>query len=103
MSLVSPAGDRGAAAAFEAGLCVVKICRGDVRRLKVKVAVLSAQVAGGGLHSVVVFGPERGIPQVIHPIVLVLLARPQGDITFGNGDLIRDRDAAMVLNAGAWQ
>lgn len=39
---------------------------------------------------------------VVYPTVLVL-AWPQGDLTLGNGDLIRDGDAAMVLTAGAWK
>ena len=59
LSLVSPAGERGgAAAAFEARLCVVKVCRSGVRGLEADVAALATQVAGGGLHSgrVVEFG-----------------------------------------------
>lgn len=39
---------------------------------------------------------------VIHPTVLVL-AWPRGYLALGNGDLIRDGDAAMVLTAGAWK
>lgn len=52
MSLASPAGDRGgAAAAFETRLYVVEVCGGRVRGLEAEVAALAAQVAGGGLHS----------------------------------------------------
>lgn len=53
MSLASPAGDRGGtAAALEARLCVVEVCRCGVRGLEAEVAALAAQLTvGGGLHS----------------------------------------------------
>lgn len=37
---------------------------------------------------------------VVRTTILVL-AWPQGDLTLGDGDFIRDGDTAMVLAAGA--
>lgn len=52
LSLASPAGDcGGAAAAFKARLGVVEVCGGRVWGLEAEVAALAAQVTGGGLQS----------------------------------------------------
>lgn len=48
------------------------------------------------------FGPRGGgFVDVVSPEVLVL-GGPRGYVTLRDGDLIRNRDAAMVLTAGAW-
>lgn len=107
LSLASPAGHRcsaTAAAAFEARLRVVTVCRGGVWGLEAQVAALAAQVAGGRFHSgrVLIFWPGGGLAVVTNPRLLVL-GWPRGYLALGNGDLIWNGDAAVVLTAGAWK
>lgn len=105
LSLASQVGDRGiatAAATFKAWLCVVPVCRGGVWGVEAKITALAGQAAAA-FHSriVVEFWPWWGNIVVIIATVLVL-TWPWGYLTFGNRNLIWDRDATMVLNAGAW-
>lgn len=112
LPLTSPASDgcrAAAAAAFEARLGVVAVHGASVVcRLEAQAAALRAWLACGGFCSggVLEFGPGGGggggggVVDVVGPVMLVL-GWPRGNVTLRDGDLIWNRDAAMVLTARA--